>query len=422
MIKVIKNGTVLTMSDNRDSFEDVDIVIDGNKIIDLKENYDGVYDELIDGSNKIVLPGLINAHTHLGMSYFRATNDNLSLQDWLNKRIWPVEDKMDEDDIYYGTLLSVIEMIRTGTTCSSDMYFFADGAIKALKQTHVRCLFTRCLSDIDNGWDTRILEFKDLYSRYKDDHLIKFSVAPHALYTCNLEYLKKCSNLASELNLPVHMHYLENKKEIDDIIQKYKMEPLEVIKESGLIDNKLILAHCTFLDEENLKTFKGKDISIVHNPISNLNLGCGIADIIKYKDYVNVCLGTDSQGSGNNLNMFYHMSIVDLLQKGLYGDPTVLSSYEVLKMATINGAKAMGMDNEIGSIEIGKNADIVMLNMDDVLTEPHLDLITNLVHNAYNSVCMTMVDGDVLMKDGKILLDVDEKDLIKIINGRLSKY
>jgi 5-methylthioadenosine/S-adenosylhomocysteine deaminase len=176
------------------------------------------------------------------------------------------------------------------------------------------------------------------------------------------------------------------------------------------------------LDEENLKTFKGKDISIVHNPISNLNLGCGIADIIKYKDYVNVCLGTDSQGSGNNLNMFYHMSIVDLLQKGLYGDPTVLSSYEVLKMATINGAKAIGMDNEIGSIEIGKNADIVMLNMDDVLTEPHLDLITNLVHNAYNSVCMTMVDGDVLMKDGEILLDVDEKDLIKIINGRLSKY
>ena len=150
MIKVIKNGTVLTMSSNREDFENVDIVINGNKIVALQENYDGVCDELIDATNKIVLPGLINAHTHLGMSYFRATNDNLSLQDRLNKRIWPIEDKMDEDDIYYGTLLSIIEMIRTGTTCSSDMYFFAYGAIRALKQTHVRCLFTRCLTDINN--------------------------------------------------------------------------------------------------------------------------------------------------------------------------------------------------------------------------------------------------------------------------------
>ena len=422
MIKVIKNGTVLTMSSNREDFENVDIVINGNKIVALQENYDGVCDELIDATNKIVLPGLINAHTHLGMSYFRATNDNLSLQDRLNKRIWPIEDKMDEDDIYYGTLLSIIEMIRTGTTCSSDMYFFAYGAIRALKQTHVRCLFTRCLTDINNEWDNRILEFRDLYSEYRDDDLIKFSVAPHALYTCNLEYLKKCSNLASELNLPVHMHYLENKKEIDDIRQKYNMEPLDVIKESGLINNKLILAHCTFLNEKNLESFKGKDISIVHNPISNLNLGCGIADIIKYKDYVNVCLWTDSQGSGNNLNMFYHMSIVDLLQKGLHEDSTVLSSYDVLKMATINWAKAIGMSNEIGSIEVGKRADIVMLDMDNVLTEPHLDLVTNLVHNAYNSVCMTMVDGNVLMKDRELLLDIDEKDLINVINSRIKNY
>ena len=421
MIKVIKNGTVLTMSPNREKLEKIDIVIEDNKIIDLVENYEGSYDESIDATNKIVLPGLINAHTHLGMSYFRATNDNLSLQDWLNNKIWPIEDKMDEEDVYYGSLLSCMEMIKTGTTTSSDMYFYTEGLFKALEETHLRCMTTRCLMDIGNTGDERIEEFKELYNRYKDNDLIYFSVAPHALYTCNLEYLKKCSELAKELDLPVHMHYLENRKEIEDIRNIYKMEPIEVLKKSGLINNKLILAHCTFLDDDNLKAFKDKDISIAHNPISNLNLGCGVADITKYKDYVNICLGTDSQGSGNNLNMFYHMSIVDLLQQGFHEDSTVLSSYDVLKMATINGAIALGLDKEIGSIEIGKKADIIMLDMSDSLTSPSIDPITNIVHNAYNSVCMTMVDGNILMRNKELLLNIDEEELIKIINNRIKK-
>jgi 5-methylthioadenosine/S-adenosylhomocysteine deaminase len=217
------------------------------------------------------------------------------------------------------------------------------------------------------------------------------------------------------------MHYLENRKEIEDIKKSYNIKPIDVLKESGLINNKLILAHCTYLDDENLEAFKDKDISIVHNPISNLNLGCGIADIIKYKDYANICLGTDSQGSGNNLNMFYHMSVVDLLQKGMKEDSTVLSSYDVLKMATINGAKALGMSDTIGSIDIGKKADIIMLDLENSKTAPHIELITNIVHNAYDSVCMTMIDGNILMKDKKILLDIDENELLKIINNRIKK-
>ena len=421
MIKVIKNGTVITMSQNREKIENIDIVIEDDKIIDLVENYDGVSDLVIDATDKIVIPGLINSHTHLGMSYFRATNDNLNLQDWLNNKIWPIEDNMDEEDVYYGSLLSCMEMIKTGTTTSSDMYFFHNGAVKAIEETKMRCLFTSCLVDITNDGDQRIEEFRDLYNRYKDNELIKLSVAPHALYTCNLEYLKKCSKLATELDLPVHMHYLENRKELDDIEKMYNMKPIEVLKKSGLINNKLILAHCTFLDDENLKSFKGKDISVAHNPISNLNLGCGVADIVKYKDYVNVCIGTDSQGSGNNLNMLYHMSIVDLLQQGIHEDSTVLSSYEVLQMATINGAKALGISSEIGSIEVGKKADIIMLDMEDALTAPHIDLITNLVHNAYNSVCMTMINGNILMKDKELLLNIDEKELIKTINKRIKK-
>ncbi len=421
MRKVIKNGTVITMDFNRDKYEKLDIVIDDDKIVDVLENYTGKYDKLIDATNKIVMPGLINAHTHLGMSYFRAINDNLTLQRWLNEKIWPIENKMTNDDTYYGTLLSLIEMIKTGTTCSNDMYFNCEGTIKALKQLKTRCLFTKCLMDSDNNGQERIDDFINLYNKYKNEELIKFSVAPHTIYTCNLEYLKKCSNLATKYNLPIHIHYCENKQEIKDINNQYKISPLEVLKKTNLIDNKLILAHCTFIDDKSLKEFKDKDISFVHNPVSNLNLGCGIADIVKYNKHVNIALGTDGVGSGNNLNMFYHMSLVDLLQKGLYQDSTVLSSYDVLKMATINGAKALGFDKEIGSIEIGKKADIIMLDMNDIMTKPSPDIITNIVHNAFNNVSMTMINGKILMQDKKLLISINEQELINRIEKRIEE-
>jgi 5-methylthioadenosine/S-adenosylhomocysteine deaminase len=414
MIKVIKNGTVITMDEKRDIYEKIDIVIKDDQIIDLVKDYKGEYEELIDATNKIVMPGLINAHTHIPMSLFRGTNDNLKLQDWLTKKIWPIEDKMTIEDTYYGALLSIVEMIKTGTTCSNDMYFNCEGTLKALKETKVRCLFTRCLTDNDGKGDERIQEFIKLYEENKDDKLIKFSVAPHALYTCNTEYLKKCSDLALKLNIPLHIHYCENKEEIEGTKRTYNKTPLEVLKETNLINNKLILAHATFIDDESLECFKDKDIHFVHNPISNLNLGCGIADIVKYKKYVNIALGTDGQGSGNNLNLFYHMSLVDLLQKGKYEDSTIISSYETLKMATINGAKALGLEKEIGSIEIGKKADIIVINMNDINTAPNIDIITNLCHNALNNVEMTMVNGNILMKDKKI--NIDENKLINKVN------
>ena len=420
MKTVIKNGLVITMDPNREKIEQLDIVIENDTIKEIEKNYQGPADELIDAKGKIVMPGLINAHTHVGMSYFRASNDNLTLQDWLNNKIWPIENKMTEEDTYYGTLLSMIEMIKTGTTCFNDMYFNCEGSLKAIEEMKMRSLFTCCLLDNDGRGEDRIQTFLNLYQNNKNP-LVTFCVSIHGLYTSNMNYLKRCSNLAKELQLPIHMHYCENEQEIEDIQNIYHKKPLEVLKESTLTDNKLILAHATYIDDESLEYFKNKDIHFVHNPVSNLNLGCGIADITKYKKYVNIALGTDGQGSGNNLDLFYHISLVDLLQKGKYKDTTIFSSYETLKMATINGAKALGLDHLIGSIEIGKKADIIILDMNDALTQPSLDIITNICHNGMNHVSMTMVNGEILMIDGNLTWKGTEEEVIEKMNNNINR-
>ena len=419
---LIKNGTVISMDLNKkEKYEVTDILIDGDAIVKIEKNINDSVDKVIDAAGKIVLPGLINCHTHLGMSIFRATNDNLKLNDWLTKKIWPIEDSMTDEDMYYTTLLSCLEMIKTGTTCSNDMYFGISGSLKALRETKMRQLFSRCI--IDNDVDGRIKENEELYEEVKDDSLIRCSVTPHALYTCNKDTLIKCEKLATKYNIPIHIHLSENKSEVEGVLKTFGKKPIEVLKDVGFLNHKLILAHGVFLDDDEIEIIKNKDVSIVHNPISNLNLGCGIADIVKYiKAGINVCLGTDGQGSGNNLNMFYHMSVVDLLQKGVYQNPEVFSSYEVLKMATINGAKALGMDDIIGSIEVGKKADIVILDMNRLETSPSPDIITQIVHNVLpDNVDTTIINGEVVMNDNKVLLNIDENNIIRKVNDIINR-
>lgn len=423
MITLIKNATVITMDDTRDEqYEKLDIVIADDTIKELTNEYKGEYDKLIDATNKVVMPGLINCHTHLGMSVFRATNDSLTLEKWLQEKIWPIEDKLTNDDIYYTTMLSCIEMIKSGTTTSNDMYYNCNGSLKAIKECQVRSLFSRCLMDSDGGGDKRIEEFLKLYNENVSQDLITFSVAPHAIYTCSYEYLKRCANLAKELKLPIHIHFCENLDEVNNIKNKYHKSPLALLKELGYLENKLILAHATYISDLELEELKNRDVSFVHNPISNLNLGCGIADITKYRKYVNITLGTDGQGSGNNLNLFKHMSYVDLLQKGIYKDPTIFSSYDVLKIATINGAKALGLGNLVGSITPGKKADIIIIDLDSTETYPSPDLITNIVHNVdASNIDTTIVNGKILMENHQIKLSINEDNIKKEVDRIINK-
>jgi 5-methylthioadenosine/S-adenosylhomocysteine deaminase len=419
MIKVIKNGTVITMDEKKEKhIENLDIVIEDNKIIDLVSNYDGSADEIIDATNKIVMPGLINCHTHLGMSIFRSINDNNTLNDWLTKQIWPVESKMTKEDVYYATLLSIVEMIKTGTTCCNDMYIEYEGTIKAAQESHFRIMLGRSLMDSTNEGEKQLEDFKELYQKYPNSELMRWTLAPHSLYTCSKNYIKKLSDLALKMNLPIHIHFCENENEIKEIHRIHKKNPIQALEKYGLLRNKLILAHGTFIDKKEIKKLKGKDISIAHNPISNLDLGCGVANITSYKDYVNLCLGTDGQGSGNNMNLFYHMSVVDLLQKGILKNPTIFNSYEVLKMATINGAKALGLDKEIGSIEIGKKADIIILDLNKNEIYSSNNLITNIVHNTTpENIETTMINGEILFNNHKLVMPLNEDVLRKKITN-----
>jgi len=422
---LIKGGTVISMDSSFDKlYEELDILIDGDKIVSVSDNYNGEYDKVIDAKGKIVMPGLINCHTHLGMSIFRASNDDYELDSWLKKKIWPIEDKMTDQDIYYTTMLSLIEMIKTGSTCFNDMYFGYKGSIPAILESGVRGIYGRCLmGNMDSSSIDRVNDFKEMYDKYKGNDLLTFSIAPHALYSCNLDYLKLCNNLAEEYKLPIHIHLSENMNEVRGILNSYGMKPMEVLNDCGFLDKRLILGHGTFISDSEIELICGKNVSICTNPVSNLNLGCGIADIVKYKkNNINVCLGTDSVGSGNNMNLFYHMSFLDNLQKGKYEDSTVMSSYEVLKMATVNGAIALGI-NDIGSIKVGNKADIIILDNSDICLNPVSDLIVHVVHNCfYDCVDTTIVNGRILMEKRELKIGVDEniiKCKVKEIMERL---
>lgn len=426
MITLIKNGTVITMDEKRkDPYEKLDILIKDDKIIKIEKNYQGNYDKLIDATDKIIMPGLINAHTHLGMSIFRATNDNLTLQDWLENKIWPIENKMTDEDVYLSALISCLEMIKTGTTCANDMYFGYKGTMKAILETKIRVVASRCLlGNMDSKSMNMIKEFKDLITTYRNYPLITFAVTPHSLYTCSKEYLKECLKLSKDYNLPIHTHFCENKEEVNTISNNYNTTPIKALKGLGFLDQKLILAHATFLEKDDLKLLTNQT-SIVTNPISNLNLGCGIADLTTYiKHNINIALGTDGQGSGNNLNLFKHMSVVGDLQKAIYEDPTVISSYEILKMATINGAKALGLENKIGSIEENKQADLIILDLNNIEIYPYPDLICQIVHNVESqNVITTIINGEILMENRKLLLDINEyslKEKIKELYQKLN--
>lgn len=348
---LIKDCTLISMAYGRPEIEEnMSIYIENGIITQIAEDITpeiGAY--IIDARGKICMPGLINTHAHLAMSIFRETLDGYTLQDWLTQKIWPMEDKLTREDIHHASLLSCIEMISTGTTTANDQYFMAEETIRAALETGMRLQLTRTVNDVADMQNERMKELEELVENYQGKYdTITLNVGLHGLYTTGRETTRKLVAFARAYKYPIHMHFCENQKEVEDIKRDYGVEsPVDVLEEYFEGTNT-ILAHAVKLTDDEIRRISRLGMSVAHCPVSNLRLGCGVAKVQKILEHgINVALGTDGQGSGSNLDMFEEMKYAALLQKGIFENSKNMDSYEVLQMATINGAKALGLEDEI---------------------------------------------------------------------------
>jgi len=372
-------------------------------------------EKIIDAQDKVAMPGLINCHTHLAMTLFRGIAEDQPLNTWLTETIWPLEAKLKSKDVYDGTLLGCLEMIKTGTTTFADMYYHEDQVAKAVKKAGLRAVLTQ--GTIELG-DPRIgektlrnsVKFAREYHGYANGR-VTTRLGPHAVYTCSPELLTKVREVASKLNLGIHIHLAESKEMIDEVKQKYSVTEVELLNKIGFLGPDVLAAHCIHLTKKEMALLATHNVNVAHNPVANMKLAQGAAKIKDLRDLgIIVGLGTDGPASNNTLDMFETMKIAALLQKLTYLNPTVLPAYEVLKMATVDGAKALGIDRNIGSLETGKRADIVLIN----LTKPHLKPL----HNIYASIVYSArgSDVDTVIVDGKILM---EKQQVKTLDEKV---
>ena len=376
-------------------------------------------DEVIDGKDKFVIPGLINCHTHTYMAFMRNVADDLSFMDWLFGRIDPIEQKMTDDDVYWGACLGIIEMLKTGTTCFNDMQMNPCITTKAVKDSGMRAVIARGLvgSGNDEGGRKRINDtFKDMEFS-KDCDRISFMFGPHAPYTCDEEYMRIVSDEAKKNNLGIHIHLSESLSEIDQIKEKYGCSPIEMAERNGIFDVKCIAAHCVQVDDKDMDIMAKHNVNVVTNPASNMKLGNGFAPIPEMMEKgINVCLGTDGAASNNSLNLFKELHLLTLIHKGTHKTPQCISATEGFKMATINGAKALGLEDKIGSIEVGKKADLAILDLKKPSLQPINNLIAGLSYSADGTEVETVfVDGKKVVENGKVL-NLDEDLVYKKVN------
>lgn len=408
---LIKDAKILDMI--KEEIFSGNIYIENEKIEYIGNDFNFKADKIIDGKGKLAMPGFINAHTHVGMSLFRNYSDDVNLQTWLEDNIWPLEENLEAEDVYIASLLSMSEMIMTGTTTFADMYFFEEETIKALKLSKMRAHLSRGLT-IPDFEDYRIKENLNLFDKfnYTQSGRIQIGFGPHAIYTTDKEYLKKIAKLSKDKNIPIHIHLSETKKENDDCIKKYGKTPTEVLEECNIFENKTIAAHGVHLSDTDLDILAKYDVSIIHNPSSNLKLSSGFLDVRRLLDRgINVAIGTDSAASNNNLSIIKEISIAALVSK--YKDPKNLSAFEVLKMATINGAKALGIDDKVASLEKGKLADIILIDIENVNHIPNNNLISSLVYSTYDEdIVCTIINGEIVYENNKFI-HINQKELIK---------
>ncbi|MBI2874817.1 MAG: amidohydrolase [Firmicutes bacterium] len=385
--------------------------------------------EVIEASGHLVIPGLINAHTHAAMTLFRGYADDLPLKTWLEERIWPIEARFEAEDVYFGTMLAIAEMIRGGVTAFADMYFFMEQAAQAVVESGIRASLSRGLIGILPGAEKALRESRELVDRWRGagGGRVDVMLGPHAPYTCPPDFLRKVGEEARRIGCGIHIHLSETRFEVEESFRIHGCSPVQVVRAAGLLDAHggpepmtaetaahdgegarpfpFLAAHCVHVSGEDCSILGRSGAAVAHNPGSNLKLGSGIAPVpMLLREGVTVALGTDGAASNNNLDLLEEARLAALLPKGIAEDPTLVPAYQALEMATGAGARALGWEGRVGRIEPGYRADLVLFDLEQSHLTPVHDLVAHLVYAARaGDVRTVIIDGKVVMRDREIL-------------------
>ena len=424
---LIKN--INLVDENYDVVKDTNILIEDNKITyigsEIPSNYIG---EIYNGKNKVALPGFFNTHCHVPMTLLRGYGEGLPLNRWLSEKIWPFEAKLTKDHCYYGALLGISEMIKSGVVAFNDMYFNLEGILNAVSEAGIKANLSYGFTSKGDGIDyfkTKAYEETRMLNEYissASNDRIKADVSIHAVYTSSEKEVIQISDYCNSTNMNMHIHLSETEKEIIDCKKRFNKTPVEYFLSCGTFKSNTTAAHCVWLEGDDFDIMKENNVTAAHCPSSNLKLGSGLAPIKTMMDHgMNVTIGTDGAASNNNLNMLEEINLTALLHKGINRDPLFLSSKDMVKISSLNGAKAQGR-KDCGALKVGNRADIVIFDMDKPHMQPVHDALANIFYSAQaDDVYMTIIDGKVVYKDGifttidmeKVLFNV--KDLLKFL-------
>ncbi len=414
---LIKGAAIITMNEQNEVISPGDLLIENDTVKQIRSNINNEeVDEntkVIPGEGKVVIPGLINLHNHAAMSLFRGYADDLPLQEWLENKIFPAEAKLTGDDVFWGTSLALLEMLRGGTTTFVDMYYFMEEVARACIDSGIRAILSHGIVGVNSLIGYKTLQGAKKFVKNWDkegDGRIRAIFGPHAPYTCPPDFFKKVLKETENMDSLFHIHLSESRKEMEESMQKYHKTPVGLMKEIGLFERPVLAAHCVHLTEEDIDILIKEGVGISHNPGSNLKLGSGVAPITKLlQKGASVGLGTDGPASNNNLDMFEEIRLSSLLQKGYYEDPTLISVNDALGMATCGGGRALNEEN-IGVLKEGTKADITLLNFKKPHLQPPSDPIAHIVYSASSSDVETViVDGKILLEKGNFLTLDEER-------------
>lgn len=369
-------------------------------------------DEVIDGKGMLATAGMVNTHGHVSMTLLRSYADDMALMDWLENKIWPIEAKMNVKDIYWGAMLGIAEMLKSGTTCFADMYCFMDDVARAVAETGIRANLSRGLIGLAPDKDDKLAENTQLVKDWQgyDNGRIRITYGPHAPYTCPVEYLQKVIAAAQANNAEIQMHLCETKGEVENCIKEHGVTPIKLMDYLGMFEQGTIAAHCVYLTEDDMDIMAAKNVRVAHNPQSNLKLASGIAPVARMLEKgICVGLGTDGASSNNNLDMLEECRAAAMLHKTTTLNPLAVPAAQAWDMATVNGAQVLGF-NELGKLSVGQQADIVLWNMHKPYWYPRHNKLSLLVYAANSSDADTViVNGKVVLQNGSMTLFDEEK-------------